>query len=123
MFRRGAVEDLVNRACRNVFGAAITYTPKGGSPVSIDANGDPLAGIFDSSHVTTLTDVDGGEVSDRRPMLEIVLDDVAGLFDPQPGDEISITSGPSAGGVYTVVDVEPDAAQAVMLILVEGSFV
>jgi len=122
MLHRGAVEDLVNRACRNVFGARLTYTPKGGAPVSVDASGGPLIGIFDSSHTITLRDVDGGEVSDQRPVCEIVADDVAGLFAPQPGDEIAITSGPSAGGVYTVVDVQADAAQAIALILVQGSY-
>lgn len=123
VLHRNQIEDLTNRANRNVWGSTCVYTPKGGAPISIDANGDPLIGVFDSAHAVTFDGVDGGPISDRAPMLELALDDIEGLFVPAPGDKFDITGpagSPHVGETYTVHEPQFDSAQAVVLICTKG---
>ena len=122
MLHRGQVEALTNRANRNIWGTLVSYTPKDGTPIAVDANGDPLIGVFDSAHLVTLEDTDGSQTQDQAPMLELVLDDIDGLFDPAPGDKFTIlTTGlPYTGNTYTVITPRYDSAQAVSLICVKG---
>lgn len=120
--RRNRIEDLTNRVTRNVWGTQVSYTPKDGAAVTTAADGGALVGVFDSAHLVTVQ-TDGGPVSDRAPMLELVLDDIDGLFEPRPGDKFTLlgpADAPHVGTTYTVHDVQYDSAQAAMLICTEG---
>jgi hypothetical protein len=117
---RDLIERVTNRANARVWGASVTYTPLDGAAVSTTPTGDPLVGVFDSAHVVTLEDVDGLTTADRRPMLELILEDLD--FTPQRGDKFTLTSGAHSGEGYTVASAEFDSAQAARLIAVKGDF-
>lgn len=117
MVRRDTIESLTNRSARFVWGVLIVYTPHDGLPVSTTPAGLPLKGVFDSAHVL-ITTIDGQEIVERAPMLDMVLSDLAA--EPVEGDKFTISEGPHSGETYTVTHIEFDSAQAAKLVCVQG---
>lgn len=115
---RDRIERLTNRANRNVWGVRLIYTPNDGAPVSETPDGEPLVGVFDSAYLSVEL-VDGVEIADRRPMLDISLADLG--FVPAEGDKFTIQEAPHSGETYTVVSVNFDSAQSTKLMLVKGN--
>ncbi len=94
--------DRVLRAGLREFGQAVTYTPKGGSPVEITA-------VFDAAYqlVTLGFDV---EIDAVGPVLGVRL----GEFEAPPaqGDQVTV-----AGTAYAVRSVQPDGQGGASLVL------
>lgn len=84
------------------FGQAVTYTPRGGSPVEV-------TGIFDAAHqlVTLAGDV---EIDTVGPVLGVRLADFAAP--PTQGDQVTV-----AGTAYAVRSVQPDGQGGASLVL------
>jgi hypothetical protein len=70
-----ALADSVVGLCNSVFGDSVTYTPSGGSPVSIK-------GVFDNAWVEI------ENVQSLKPILRIKLSDLSSS--PAKGDQVTI---------------------------------
>jgi hypothetical protein len=93
---RTLTDSLVD-LCQEVFGAECTYTPDGGSPVTIN-------GVFDNAYV----DVEG--VVTLKPTLRIALDDLEA--EPGKGDEVTVDEV-----AYRVMESREDGFGGTTLIL------
>jgi len=114
---RDTIERLTNRLNLRVWKTSISYTPKGGTPTITTPTGGILYGVFDSAYLVTV-EIDGMQINDRKPMLEIVLEDLVNI--PQRGDRYTLLSGRFAGQKYTVIETHFDGFGAVMLQSIQG---
>jgi hypothetical protein len=115
---RGRIESVTNRVSTRTWGAALEYQPVGGGTLTETPAGEELRGVFDSAFVVTV-EIDGLEVTDRRPMLNVERNNL--LVEPARGDVFTLLDGPHAGEVYTVTEARADAAQGFQLWCVKGT--
>lgn len=98
-----AFSDLTDRAlkaCRTTFGESVSYTPSGGSPVTVQ-------GIFNAQSVV----VEGGlPVLSKNPTLGIRKADVDTDFEPSQSDSVVIRTV-----TYRVADWNDDGEGGVSL--------
>jgi hypothetical protein len=105
-------DSLVVGPATAIFGQAVTYTPAGGSPVTI-------TGVFDSGakEISGLGS-DGVPISDNRPLLGVRTADFAALgIAPNQGDRISVAQPDGSSIAYQVADIDTDGQGATKLTL------
>lgn len=100
---RANLQGIVNRATRDTWGQAVSYTPQSTSVA------ESVTAIYDAAHVAVEL---GGEVpiSTTRPMLLVTAADLS--VTPSKGDTLVIGSG-----TFEVTDVQPDSSGSYRLIL------
>ncbi|MGE3064115.1 MAG: hypothetical protein AB7K67_00895 [Hyphomicrobiaceae bacterium] len=111
------IDTLVNAAVLDEFAVEVSYDPRVASP---GAPAFAARGIFDADHEMVLTQVANSEYdaaghSTTGPVLGVRPSEL-GLA-PKQGDRLTITSGPHAGKVYAVWDIQPDGDGWLDLIL------
>lgn len=116
---RDRLEALANKATARVWGAGLSYTSVANSVYALTETpeGYPLLGVFDSNH-ELIRLMEGLEVIDRAPVLDIELDALG--FNPKPRDKFTLTSGKHSGETYTVTEVRFNSAKAAVCICVAG---
>ncbi len=108
--------EATDRATHDHLGSVpVTYTPDGGSPVSVTPSGDPLLGMFDKNFV--LVDPERPGVESTSPVVTLRLDDLP--TDPEDDDPTLLILGTS----YTVQERHKDGpvGGSVMLLLHRAS--
>ena len=105
----------VGDAAQAVFGEAVTYTPAGASPVTIDE------AIFTEAHeVGNFVDADIELVDTTSPTLDVQVADLPAELDPEDRWRVVVDPvGAPAGKLYAVDDVQRDGGGMAKLFLHE----